>query len=70
MIIDDNELEEICNDAENRGYNKAIDDLLEKAADTDMSDRDFDYLKSVAEQLKEGKNESSTKKDASERSSD
>lgn len=69
MIIDDNELEEICNDAENRGYNKAIDDVIYKAAET-MSNRDFELFKRKAEQLKEGKNESSTKKDASERSSD
>lgn len=40
------------------GYNKAIDDLMEKVSECFISDADWNYLVQVAEQLKAGaKNE-------------
>ena len=36
------------------GYNKAIDDLMEKVSECFISDADWNYLVRVAEQLKEG----------------
>ena len=36
------------------GYNKAIDDLMEKASECSISDADWHYLGQVAKQLKAG----------------
>ena len=36
------------------GYNKGIDDLMEKASECFISDADWNYLVQVAEQLKAG----------------
>lgn len=40
------------NEAYDKGYNKAIDDLMNQVCETDMSDRDWCFLKKEAERLK------------------